>query len=111
MDKIEPLLQRLEDETNRYAQDQDNYAEAKHAYELAYHKGVLSAEGPNAEVRKAKAFLGARSEHRVLGIRDASVRATKEKLETLRATLVAEQTRLKFYGTADGGVRSPARQV
>lgn len=73
------------DATQRELDDADSAAViSRHAYEIAYARSVLSAEGGNAEQRKASATIATEAERFAAECADQVVRSLRSRLTVLR---------------------------
>lgn len=84
---IELLIQlsKAMDFTQRELDDADNaWVISKHAYEIAYSRAVLSAEGGNAEQRKAAAVIATADERFAAEAAEQVVRSLRSRLTVLR---------------------------
>lgn len=92
--KIERLLDELLHREQFYKEKRLRAAEAEHAYRIALAKAFVEAMG-SAELRKQTAYLEASQELQDREIANAESEIAYQKLQDVRAALIARQTLAK----------------
>lgn len=104
--RLSELSRLLDVATDDIAKVDDGAVKAKAAYEVAFARSFLSAEG-SMDQRKQLAILACADEKFAMEIAEAQVRAVKERINTLRSQIsigqsVSAAIRTQFSSEATG---------
>ena len=90
--RLDLLSQQLEEETERFAAQTVERAEAEYSYKRAYHKAVLTSTEGTVAMKEARAFTKSSQEYREYKITEALEKATQQKLMAIRSQIDSART-------------------
>ena len=90
--RLDLLSQQLEEETERFAAQTVERAEAEYEYKRQYHKAVLQSTDGTVAQKEARAFGKSAQEYREWKIAESLEKATQQKLISIRTQIDSART-------------------